>query len=148
MLWQGPPKRSPKEVVSWLRDRGFWLMVGLFVGGVIIRQLRVWSQMPWFQSWLFTYSVTLLGSDLSVPQLPVLENEANNRIVTRTKLVYIEFFAPGLTQRENKHPMAVCCCCHYGGLITLSQPNAIECLGHPSPPLALVFTLTNSILLN
>lgn len=95
MLWQGPPRHSPKEVVSRLRDREFWLMVGLFAGGVIIRQLRVWSQRPWFQSWLFTYSVTLLVSELSVPRLPVLGNEAHNWIVTKTTLVYTEFFAPG-----------------------------------------------------
>lgn len=137
----GPTQtHSPKETASWLRDRGFWPTVGLFVGGELTRRLRVGSQRPWFLSWLFTDSVTLLVSDLSVPPwLPVRENEANDRRVTRTKLVYVEFFAPGLTQRENKHPMAVCCCwCHDGGPIRSSQPDAIGHLGHPSLPLALV----------
>lgn len=68
-------------------------MVGLFAGGVIDRKtaqgLESKALVP------ITYSVTLLVSDLSVPRLPVLANEAHNWIVTRTKLVYMEFFAPG-----------------------------------------------------
>lgn len=42
-------------------------------------------QMPWFQSWLLTYSVTLHVSDFSVPQFPLLEHEANDWVIVRTQ---------------------------------------------------------------
>lgn len=53
--------------------------------GAMSRHTGSEVKMPWFQSRLLTYSVTLQGSPLSVPPFPFPENEANNEVVARTK---------------------------------------------------------------
>lgn len=88
MPWQSPSRHGPKEGGSWPLAGSCGPMAGRFVGGargVAMGSTGHGVQMPWFQSWLLTYSVTLHVSDFSVPQRPLLEHEASGWVIVRTQ---------------------------------------------------------------
>lgn len=85
---QSPSRLGPKEGGPWPLAGSSGPMAGRFVGGargVLMGSTGHGVQMPWFQPWLLTYSVTLHVSDFSVPQCPLLEHEANDWVIARTQ---------------------------------------------------------------